>query len=349
MAIDEKKEQGFYDQTTAVLESSIAYDDRRPLQYGDATRWGDLSRGRGALLEQQRQRLTPSEMEIQKAMKNKVDVKFTERPLTEVMDVLSELSGVPIVVDPVGLAAEGVTTETPVTIRLNQQISLQSALNLILEPLRLSYVIQNEVLRITSEQTRDSNTYHKVYNVADLVIPIPNFVPGYNIGLPGALQYAHNTLGYGNNMAPLGRMPLTVASNDMGGTTNASVLAQMGASGMLPSGVSQPPQPMGFGPGGMGGAAMADFDTLIDLITSTIAPDTWDEVGGAGAIEPFPTNLSLVISQTQDVHEQIADLLDQLRRLQDLQVTIEVRFITLNDNFFETNRVSTLTSRSTTT
>ncbi len=58
-------------------------------------------------------------------------------------------------------------------------------------------------------------------------------------------------------------------------------------------------------------------------------------MGGAGAIEAFPVNLSLVISQTQEVHEQIADLLDQLRRLQDLQVTIEVRFITLNDNFFE--------------
>jgi general secretion pathway protein D len=64
-------------------------------------------------------------------------------------------------------------------------------------------------------------------------------------------------------------------------------------------------------------------------------PDTWEENGGNGAIEPFPTNLSLVISQTQDVHEQIADLLDQLRRLQDLQITIEVRFITLNDDFFE--------------
>jgi general secretion pathway protein D len=85
----------------------------------------------------------------------------------------------------------------------------------------------------------------------------------------------------------------------------------------------------------MGGAAMADFDTLIELITSTIVPDSWDLVGGPGAIESFPTNLSLVISQTQDVHDQIADLLRQLRRLQDLQVTIEVRFITLQDNWFE--------------
>ena len=37
-----------------------------------------------------------------------------------------------------------------------------------------------------------------------------------------------------------------------------------------------------------GGAALADFDSLIDLITSTIAPDSWDEVGGPGAIESFP-------------------------------------------------------------
>ena len=80
---------------------------------------------------------------------------------------------------------------------------------------------------------------------------------------------------------------------------------------------------------------MADFDTLIDLITAPIAPTTWDDVGGEGSIQGFPTNLSLVVSQTQDVHQQIADLLAQLRSLQDLQVTIEVRFINRNDSFFE--------------
>ena len=74
---------------------------------------------------------------------------------------------------------------------------------------------------------------------------------------------------------------------------------------------------------------------LIDLITTTVEPQTWDEVGGPGSISEFRNNLSLVISQTQEVHEEIVDLLEQLRRLQDLQVTIEVRFITLNDNFFE--------------
>jgi general secretion pathway protein D len=43
----------------------------------------------------------------------------------------------------------------------------------------------------------------------------------------------------------------------------------------------------------------------------------------------------LVVSATQQVHEEIRDLLEQLRKSQDLQVTIEVRMITLTDNFFE--------------
>lgn len=334
MAIKDLKEQGFYEQMREVDRASAGFNDGEPYQFTDATTWAEMSDVRRGFRDQDR-RMTPEEMEIQRSMSNKVDVKFEDRPLAEVMDILSELSGVPIVLDPVGMAVEGVTSDTPVTIRLNQQISLRSALNLILSSLRLSYVIQDEVLRITSEQARDSNTYARVYNVGDLVIPIPNFVPGYNTGLAGAIKYAHESLGYGGSTVPMGRVPLTVASKEAPENTNASVLAQMGAHGMLPSLGSQQQQPMGFGPGGMGGAAMADFDTLIELITSTIAPSTWDDVGGAGAIEPFPVNLSLVISQTQEVHEQIADLLDQLRRLQDLQVTIEVRFITLNDNFFE--------------
>lgn len=47
----------------------------------------------------------------------------------------------------------------------------------------------------------------------------------------------------------------------------------------------------GEGAGAAGGATQADFDTLIDLITSTIAPQSWDTVGGPGAIDSFPTGV----------------------------------------------------------
>ena len=56
-----------------------------------------------------------------------------------------------------------------------------------------------------------------------------------------------------------------------------------------------------------------DYDSLIQVITSTIEPATWDSVGGPGQIAPYEENLSLVISQTPPIHEEIEDLLQKLR------------------------------------
>ena len=47
-----------------------------------------------------------------------------------------------------------------------------------------------------------------------------------------------------------------------------------------------------FGGGNQGGAAQADFDSLIDLITSTVEADSWMENGtGDGELQPFPTGV----------------------------------------------------------
>jgi hypothetical protein len=43
---------------------------------------------------------------------------------------------------------------------------------------------------------------------------------------------------------------------------------------------------------GQGGGAQADFESLIDLIVSTVAPDTWAETGGGQAdMRPFPNGV----------------------------------------------------------
>jgi hypothetical protein len=61
--------------------------------------------------------------------------------------------------------------------------------------------------------------------------------------------------------------------------------------GMLPGG--QPGLVGGNGaPGNPGGAASADFDSLIDLITSTVESDSWIDNGtGEGDIQPFPNGV----------------------------------------------------------
>jgi type II secretory pathway component GspD/PulD (secretin) len=76
-------------------------------------------------------------------------------------------------------------------------------------------------------------------------------------------------------------------------------------------------------------------DLLINLITKTIAPNTWSSMGGQATIEYYPLGMALIINQTPDIQEQIADLLAALRRLQDQEVSVEIKFITIAESFFE--------------
>jgi general secretion pathway protein D len=334
------KEDGFVNTLVSVDESSVPFDDRNPISFGNKLDWEKLTDRRRKLAAGDRPRRNERELQIEQKLKTPVSLQFKDAPLSQVLMHLGDVAGINIHIDPEGLAAEGVSSDTPVTINLKQDISLKSALNLILESLHLGYVIKDEVLKITSEQAKSGELTPVMYPVADLVIPIPNFVPGSRMGLAGSLHEAYTSLGYGGVNGYAGQSPLAVVASKDGAPNSAMVnpalLANVGGSASTMAAlVGSNNVPVGAGPGGAGGGVAPDFDSLIQLITSTIAPTTWDEVGGSGSIEEYRTNLSLVISQTEDVHDQIRDLLEQLRRLQDLQVTIEVRFITLNDNFFE--------------
>jgi len=336
MELKDDKERGFVNAMYNVERSSEPFDDSRPFQFGDVEDWKKLSKLRkGKYGREGARQLSKEEIEIYKRLDTQVDVSFENTPLQDAIRALAAQTDINIVLDEVGLSQEGITSAQPITLKLRKPIRLRSALQLILERYRLGYVVDHEVLKITSEQNRENTKKTVVYYVADLVIPIPNFLPNYNIGLPAAIREAHNAVGYGQSLSGAGQAPLTVLAGQNGMPNQASTLAQMQAAGVAPAQGGFRASPVGFGPGGAGGGAKPDFDTITELITSTVEPESWTEVGGSGTIEGFPTNLSLVVSQTQEVHEQIADLLEQLRRLQDLQVTIEVRFITLSDNFFE--------------
>ncbi len=339
-----EKEAGVLDALASVDEASRPFDDRNPMVFPPATEWSALSASRSRFKSDTRKDRTGREYEIQQKLKTPVSVQFTDVPLGEVLARLQQLADVNMHLDPQGLQEEGIASSTPVTINLRHEISLASALNHILEPLHLSYVIKDEVLKITSEHYRDGEVYTVTYDVGDLVVPIPNFVPNSRMGLGGAYNDAMGRNGFNNATFGGGVPPLNVlgsADAPKGAAINAAVLAQM--SQPMPGSAAGPgagaSMPTGFGPGGLGGGTQADFDPLIRLITSTIAPDSWQDMGGEGTIEEYENNLTLVIKQTEEVHAEIVDVLEQLRRLQDLQVTIEVRFITLNDDFFESIRV----------
>ena len=98
----------------------------------------------------------------------------------------------------------------------------------------------------------------------------------------------------------------------------------------------------GMGGGMMGGSgymSVAIAQNLRQLIQESINPDSWYELNelGEGTIMVYPTQQpkKLAIYQTPDVHQQIGELLDQLRRALGHQVSIEARFLVVSENFLE--------------
>ena len=66
----------------------------------------------------------------------------------------------------------------------------------------------------------------------------------------------------------------------------SSDMARQGSLTRLPT-----PGELKLARGCRGGMSMADFDSLIELITGTLKPDSWDDVGGPGAIDQFTSGV----------------------------------------------------------
>ena len=86
-------------------------------------------------------------------------------------------------------------------------------------------------------------------------------------------------------------------------------------------GVRHPPEKPRSGggggsqPGTQGGASVTDFTELIDLITSTVSPSSWETLGGVGSVRPFVSGVyvdprGLVQNATERIAEfPLQDLL----------------------------------------
>jgi RNA polymerase sigma factor (sigma-70 family) len=60
-------------------------------------------------------------------------------------------------------------------------------------------------------------------------------------------------------------------------------------------------------------------ENLIEVITRITDPSSWQDAGGAGAIVYFAEGRSLAVNHTTAVHEQIGQLLDELRAARPMQ------------------------------
>lgn len=94
---------------------------------------------------------------------------YIEIPLIQIMQAISDDYNIPIVFDRQSFEALGISEETEVTANL-RNVSLRSALELMLrETEDLTYIIDSEVLMVTSEDEAQQRLEVRVYRVDDLI------------------------------------------------------------------------------------------------------------------------------------------------------------------------------------
>ncbi len=324
------------------FEMSLGMFPADPLHFDrDAEGYAEKMRARGEAMAAGRYGSEANRM-IWNKLKN-TDVEGEYRgTLAEAMDQLSRQAGLNIVFDTLALEAANVSTEQMVNAPIRNPISLESALNVILSGVGLEFAVENEVITVTSREAQESAIVTETYYIGDLLAPLKNYRD------PNQLSFMQ--AGANNGYGGMGGGSMNVPST-LNGNASQIALAQQLGNGGIPGanlggfgtgnyGGNQPQRGQAqFGTVGQqpqGGITQADFQILIQLIQQTVSSDSWEQNGGGnGTVQAFPPNLSLIVANSQKVQDEIRDLLKKLRELNDVQIVIEVRFVAIQDNFFE--------------
>lgn len=258
------------------------------------------------------------ELLIERKLSQPTSLNFQDVPLYRVLQDLQVLSGINIVPDRQALSDQGISLEQQMSFNIND-ISLKSALTLLLKQVNLTYVIKHEVIEITTHERSQGKQKMITYPIADLVVPVDDHPTSAENSFSEALKRHISSTGGGVRYTP--PVPYSPQNGLQYGQTVGTNNGQTGT------------------PGQQGYATKSNSNTIehlvINLITNTIQPNTWESTGGQGRIQYFPLGHALVVSQIQEVQEEVQALLNALRRLQDIQISIEMRIVSVSEKFFE--------------
>ena len=223
MALRVARQKAVVDTLYQVEKAQIPFPDDPPIIYPDAEVWQQLTVARKERYSSvDLAQHGPAEKKINDALKSPTQLEFIETPLQDVIDFLKDFHQIEIQIDQRALDDVGIGTDTPITRNL-KGITLRSALRLLLRDLDLTYVIQDEVLLITTPEEAETRLSTKVYPVADLVLPInPMAVSGMGGGMGMMGGMGGGMGGMGGGMGGMGGM-----GGGMGG------MGGMGGGGMF--------------------------------------------------------------------------------------------------------------------
>jgi hypothetical protein len=230
---------------------------------------------------------------LQSKLDQTADVEFADTPLNDAIEFFHSTAGIQFVFRRQSLEDAGVSVDMPVSLSL-KNVKVRTLLDLTLEQLELTYVTKDDLILITTPEEAETprSMLVRVYDCRELLaLPRP----------PGSMR-PKAAVGGGGFFAVEDEPPRKVpAAGD--------------AYGAPPAAGGAPAAPA-VGTSGDGGGALqsevSDAENLIAVITTTIDPEIWVEVGGPGSIAEYKGLLT--ISATQKVHEKVERLLNMLHQ-----------------------------------
>ncbi len=267
-------------------------------------------------------------------LKQPLSLEVHETPLEKVVEQLATSLHAAVLLDHKSLADLGIADVTPMTLSIHD-VPVGKALEWILNDMGLTYLTDDDALVITTPEKSESALEFRLYSGRGLLFEYPADrlweMPNYGWGMGGAGGGMGGGFGGMSGMGGMGGFGFGMGAGPFGGAARSSGSeASRAAAGMWsgddvaqPSdGVSDQAAPADSTIVASGTNPMlaeeryeADVDSIIEIVSSTVAPDSWDAVGGPGAIEFFPYSLDIVVDQTREVHEQVEELLERLRKV----------------------------------
>ncbi len=327
------REQMVYDGLTGAERVGPTPTDDRPLIVNPNDALRARMRGDGSNLYMKP--MTEIEREIEVKLERPLNVEFSNKPLREAITEIKVRTGLNITTDDLAIAETQIPIDTVMVTESLKDLSTRNILSILLDKARLKYVVENNVVRITTEKRAQGRMAMKTFSVMELVTPIPDFALADHQSISKAL---------GKNNPK----PAWVQQQD-GSSVYSGTGGQLGGAKLVSGGRL---------PGGMDGATLdttpantesplADSATLathgrsnhsaqlIKLVTGMVRPYSWEAQGGAGKIGYYDIGGALVVNQTADVIGEVQQLLESLRRLQEVSVSVEIRVVSLSESFFE--------------
>lgn len=305
--------------------------------YPEKDIWEEITR-RDPVAYPEDKQPTEKEAMLKQALKERrVDINFEATPLSDVVNFLRSLVDLNIVLDP-NLEDKEIR-ERLISLQLSD-ITLGAALDFICGK-DLIYIVKNDAILITTRAALQGELSIQVYDVRDLLLTL--------IDRPA--------------------QPFTLAEGTSGAAAAAagglSFGGEGGAEGGAGGGLKRSAK----------GRDLMDIDLqrrghdLIELIVRVTGIQNWDHAfvvgklyskdyiageegeaaieqiagvgggGGEGAGAGMRTiafrDGDLIIRQSSDIHEMVKQLLSRMRESMYIQVSIDARFLTVQDNWFE--------------